>query len=90
MAELDETPAASSKPKMPQRGKEEQQLVQDVDVVAGLAAFRRAKKAEYEQVVQRDTGSSDALTGSGPLVSMAHFVEGHWKGEVKVVRDATP
>lgn len=98
MAELNETSAASSKPNMPRIIREEQQLVQDVDVVAGLAAFRRAKKAEYEQVVQRDTrrrstnqtGSSSALTGSGPPVSMAQFVEGHWKGEVKVVRDATP
>ncbi|XHG05337.1 hypothetical protein AWENTII_008566 [Aspergillus wentii] len=31
------------------------------------------------------------LTGkSAPLLSMAHFVEGHWKGEVKIVRNAAP
>lgn len=76
----------------------QQKLIQDVDVVAELAAFRRAKKAEYEQVVRLDrgqrstngTGMSGALTASGPHVSMAHFVEGHWKGEIKVVRNPTP
>jgi hypothetical protein len=26
----------------------------------------------------------------GPVTSIAHHVEGHWKGEVKIVRNATP
>ncbi|KAJ5122598.1 hypothetical protein N7526_009535 [Penicillium atrosanguineum] len=73
-------------------------LVQDVDVVAELAAFRRNKKAEYEQAVRRErgrrstiaSGISGFLTTPGPQISMAHFVEGHWKGEVKIVRNPTP
>ena len=74
------------------------QLLQQVDVVAELAAFRRAKKTEYERVVRRErgrrsttsTGISSVLTTSGPQTSLAHFVEGHWKGEVKVVRNPVP
>ncbi|EAU36215.1 conserved hypothetical protein [Aspergillus terreus NIH2624] len=91
-----------------------------IDVVAELAAFRRAKKVEYEELVRSDRrrrstinasspasllspsspdmrspSPSPSLTtvaggGSGPLASMAHFVEGHWKGEVKIVRNAAP
>ena len=74
------------------------QLLQDVDVVAGLAAFRRTKKAEYEQAVRRErgrrstngSGISSFHTTPGPQISLAHFVEGHWKGEVKIVRNPTP
>ncbi|KAL4896491.1 leucine rich repeat domain protein [Aspergillus ambiguus] len=91
-----------------------------IDVVAELAAFRRAKKAEYEELVRSDrkrrstinasspgsllSPSSPALRSpspspslttlgggvTGPMASMAHFVEGHWKGEVKIVRNAAP
>ena len=84
-----------------------------VDVVAELSAFRRRKKAEYEDLVRRSrlrrstttsllsaspsfrssspTPSVSTLaTGSAPSLSMAHFVEGHWKGEVKIVRNAAP
>lgn len=77
---------------------QQRQLVQNVDVIAELAAFRRKKKAEYEQAMRRErerrstngTGWSSAFTSSGPQISMAHFVEGHWKGEIKVVRNASP
>lgn len=74
------------------------ELIQNVDVVSELAAFRRTKKAEYEQVVRRErgrrstigSGASSFLSMSAPQISMAHFVDGHWKGEVKVVRNPTP
>lgn len=74
------------------------QLLQDVDVVTELAAFRRTKKAEYEQAVKRErgrrstngSGISGFHTTPGPHISLAHFVEGHWKGEVKIVRNPTP
>lgn len=88
----------------------------EVDLVAELAAFRRSKKVEYEELVRRDrkrrstTGSASLLSPSTSSVrsvspspsiraigtvstaqlSMAHFVEGHWKGEVKIVRNAAP
>ncbi|CAI7587601.1 unnamed protein product [Penicillium glandicola] len=69
-----------------------------IDLVAELAAFRRGKKAEYEQVVRRErgrrstigTGTSGLLMPSSPHNSLVHYVEGHWKGEVKVVRNPMP
>ncbi|KAF9892732.1 hypothetical protein FE257_001134 [Aspergillus nanangensis] len=90
-----------------------------VDLVAELAAFRRSKKAEYEELVRRDRkrrstinapspaillspstpafrspSPSPSLTTlaavAAPMTAMAHYVEGHWKGEVKIVRNAAP
>ncbi|KAJ5367703.1 hypothetical protein N7541_001644 [Penicillium brevicompactum] len=74
-----------------------QAQIHTLDLVAELAAFRRRKKAEYEQVVQRErkrrsttsSGVSSLLTTSRH-VSLATFIEGHWKGEVKVVRNPMP
>lgn len=88
-----QTPSPSGRDESPQG-----ELVQNVDVIVELAAFRRAKKAEYEQVVRRErgrrstigSGISGIVSMSAAQISMAHFVEGHWKGEVKVVRNATP
>ncbi|KAF4161263.1 hypothetical protein CNMCM8927_006835 [Aspergillus lentulus] len=88
-----------------------------VDLVAELAAFRRAKRLEYEEVVRADrerrsmscTASSHLSPPAEPIrsvspspsvrtmaavstphLSIAQFVEGHWKGEVKIVRNAAP
>ncbi|BDD60660.1 hypothetical protein MPDQ_006619 [Monascus purpureus] len=109
-----------------------QKQVPEVDLVAELAAFRRAKKAQYEELIWRDrenrrrnTNASAGDVGS-PLSAtallspispvsasalasslqppspssttssmssffpMTHYVEGHWKGEVNVIRNATP
>ena len=33
---------------------------------------------------------STLASGSAPSPSMAHYVEGHWRGEVKIVRNAAP
>lgn len=71
---------------------------QTIDLVAELAAFRRGKKAEYEQVVRRErgrrstigAGASSLLSPSPPHISLSHFVEGYWKGEVKIVRNPMP
>ncbi|KAJ5774461.1 hypothetical protein N7457_009357 [Penicillium paradoxum] len=71
---------------------------QMVDLVSELAAFRRGKKAEYEQVVRRERGRrsttgagiSGLLVPSSPHVSLSHYVEGYWKGEVKIVRNPMP
>ncbi|KAJ5477069.1 hypothetical protein N7539_007213 [Penicillium diatomitis] len=71
------------------------EIAQDIDLVSELAAFRRAKKTEYQNRVRELRGES---LSSGirtpvlpavmtPQLAMAHFVEGHWKGEVKVVRN---
>ncbi|KAJ5834481.1 hypothetical protein N7447_000507 [Penicillium robsamsonii] len=78
--------------------KRQQCEVSMIDLVAELAAFRRGKKAEYEQVVRRErvrrstigTGASGLLMPSSPHISLSHYVEGHWKGEVKVVRNPMP
>jgi hypothetical protein len=71
--------------------------VQTLDLVAELATFRRTKKAEYEQVVRRERGrrstfgsNGSSLSPSAPQISLTNFVEGHWKGEVKVVRNPKP
>lgn len=72
-------------------------LVKEIDLVAELAAFRRAKKAEYEQVVRRERGRrstngmgiSSTPAATTTQISMAHFIEGHWKGEIKIVRNPT-
>ncbi|KAL1968907.1 hypothetical protein VTN77DRAFT_1268 [Rasamsonia byssochlamydoides] len=88
----------------------------EVDLVATLAAFRRTKKAEFEELVRMDlerriaatqaaSPSSSSLSSSSEQVrsslqpprgdfvppsspSIPLYVEGHWKGEVKVVRNA--
>ncbi|PYH82022.1 hypothetical protein BO82DRAFT_72758 [Aspergillus uvarum CBS 121591] len=96
---------------------ESQVEVPMVDLVAELAAFRRAKKIEYEEGVRRDrrrrytvgttfssnlspattvssfspSPSFSSLAGaSSPMQSVQQFVEGHWKGEVKIIRNPTP
>lgn len=48
-----------------------------VDVVSALAQFRREKRREFERLVG-EKGSAAGL----PVA-----VEGHWEGEVKIVRD---
>lgn len=74
-----------------------QAQIHTLDLVAELAAFRRGKKSEYEQAVQRErkrrstTGSGvSSLLTTSPHVSLPTFIEGHWKGEVKVVRNPMP
>lgn len=71
--------------------------IHTLDLVAELAAFRRERKAEYEQGVQRQrkrrsTTSSgvSSLLPTSPNLPMTTFVEGHWKGELKVVRNPMP
>ncbi|OGM42879.1 Leucine Rich Repeat domain protein [Aspergillus bombycis] len=91
----------------------------EVDLISELAAFRRSKKAEYEDLVRRDRkrrstvgttpsllSPSGSLSSFGPLspspslstvaavsapqLAMSHYVEGYWKGEVKIVRNPAP
>lgn len=92
----------------------------EVDMVAELAAFRRKKKAEFEELVRMDrerriataqaaqsscpspslsiSSSSEKVRSSPqsprdsvpPSSSIPLHVEGHWKGEVKVVWNPTP
>ncbi|KAF5864074.1 hypothetical protein ETB97_008812 [Aspergillus alliaceus] len=90
----------------------------EVDLVAELAAFRRLKKAEYEDLLRRarkrrsTNGTTSLLSPSGslssfgplcpspslsslaavsaPQLALSHYVEGYWKGEVKIVRNPAP
>ncbi|KAK2763860.1 hypothetical protein FQN54_009478 [Arachnomyces sp. PD_36] len=50
-----------------------------VDVVAALAEFRRGKRREFEELAKVKGGKA----GDGMPVA----VEGHWEGEVKIVRN---
>lgn len=75
----------------------DQTQIQTLDVVAEIAAFRRRKKAEYDQVLrrERERRSTTGSNVSSPAItslnhSLTTFVEGHWKGEVKVVRNPMP
>jgi hypothetical protein len=73
-----------------------------LDVVAEVATFRRERKAEYEGALLRwrisnnPNGARQSLDGTlmngVSLVDERDmpYVPGHWKGEVKVVRNATP
>ncbi|KAI2688803.1 hypothetical protein CBS147326_9464 [Penicillium roqueforti] len=83
------------------RDRKQQCQVPMIDLVAELATFRRRKKAEYEQVIRRErgrrntvgtgaSGMSSLLMPSSPHIALSHYVEGHWKGEVKVVRGPMP
>ncbi|KAJ5385136.1 hypothetical protein N7517_003047 [Penicillium concentricum] len=93
-------PQSAKTPGLPGTGGDRKQQceVPMLDLVAELAAFRRGKKAEYEQVVRRErvrrstigTGASGLLMPSSPHISLTHYVEGHWRGEVKVVRNPMP
>ncbi|CAG7994508.1 unnamed protein product [Penicillium olsonii] len=68
----------------------DQAQIHTLDLVAELAAFRREKKAEYDQAVQRER-KRRSTTGSGmSSLPTTAFVEGHWKGELKVVRNPMP
>ncbi|PGH27555.1 hypothetical protein AJ80_00796 [Polytolypa hystricis UAMH7299] len=64
----------------------------DIDVVAALAAFRRSRKATYEELVLR-TGKMQMspeerpVSLSSPADIESLYVEGFWKGEVKIVRN---
>ncbi|KAL9625095.1 MAG: hypothetical protein Q9160_000824 [Pyrenula sp. 1 TL-2023] len=73
-----------------------------VNVVAELAKFRKGRKAKHEAALQHwrtsHTRTSSQTLTSGPTRSPSPnysirnlpFVEGHWKGDVKVVRNAAP
>lgn len=69
-----------------------------LDVVAELAKFRREKKAEYEAaLLQWRIANNPHRTMDGAAANdMANddkdlpSVEGHWNGEIKVVRNAAP
>lgn len=75
----------------------------EVDLVATIAAFRQEKKAEYNALVAAERAARNAATAShngsppSPLQTsypsesaLPPHVDGHWKGEVKVVRNAVP
>jgi hypothetical protein len=70
-----------------------------IDVVAELAKFRREKKKEYEDALLKwrirnnrhnpynGVHLDGATTTDGKDTP---YVEGHWKGEIKIVRNAAP
>jgi hypothetical protein len=85
-----------------------------VDVIASLSAFRRARKAAFEnemrvfktfrlghrraasqqqqqqQVLVQDGVRSGEQEQEQEEILLPPFVEGHWAGEIKVVRNPTP
>ena len=67
-----------------------------LDVVAELAKFRREKKADYEAaLLQWRIANNPYRTMNGAVWNDTEekdlpFVEGHWKGEIKIIRNAAP
>jgi hypothetical protein len=69
-----------------------------LDVVAELAKFRREKKAENEAaLLQWRIANNPHRTANGADTPSTvaedkdlPFIEGHWKGEIKIVRNAAP
>lgn len=72
-----------------------------VDLVAELAKFRREKKQEYEAArlkwkVRNNPNNpyNDANRNGSGLVTPDEkdmpFIEGHWMGEIKIIRNAAP
>ncbi|KAK5105338.1 hypothetical protein LTS08_001615 [Lithohypha guttulata] len=61
-----------------------------LDVVAELAKWRRERKAVYDAEMQKHRQhrlSSPQSAASGKLVETKIYVEGHWPGEIKVIRN---
>ena len=76
-----------------------------IDLIAELAAWRKERKAAYEEAVFRWRAAQSGILQRGTLsrsigemlksASLRDdrdmpFVEGHWKGEIKVVRNSAP
>jgi hypothetical protein len=77
-----------------------------VDLIAELAAWRKERKKAYEDAVMRlrlsrgvrrsgtfgrgIDSSSSVADGMGLDERDMPFVEGHWKGEIRVVKNAVP
>lgn len=69
------------------------QVQQEVmlDVVAELAAWRKERKAAYEEECRRQQRLGRRSSNSATrLAECEAYVEGYWSGEVKVVRNAKP
>ncbi len=63
-----------------------------VDVIAELATWRKQRKAAYETAMAQFSRFTPRAQEDGQEVGelLPPFVEGYWKGEVKVVRNAAP
>lgn len=64
----------------------------ELDVVQELAAFRRAKRTAYNDLLQKER--MQRFSSGGPEArrpsAVPPFVEGYWKGQVKIVRNPVP
>ena len=83
-------PSSSGYDAKEQQQEDEKEEEEMVDVIAYVAAFRRAKKAEYEAAVQRwrqqRNGGWAGDDGGAVSIVEGPFVEGYWRGDVRVVR----
>ena len=88
---LPRTPhSGSHRARLPGDNVDQQPLIEpDIDLVVELAKFRRSKKKEYEEHVKNIREQVFAYPNSVSSMVPLH-IEGHWKGEVKIVRNASP
>lgn len=59
-----------------------------VDIVAELSAFRRARKAAHEAALA--SWRAQTRTARGVVDMGEPYTPGHWKGAIKIVRNAAP
>ncbi|OOF97028.1 hypothetical protein ASPCADRAFT_44764 [Aspergillus carbonarius ITEM 5010] len=56
----------------------------------GNMAFRFSPSMSSFQTFSPSPSLNTLAASPGPFLSIAHYLEGHWKGEVKIVRNAAP
>ncbi len=92
-------PTSSPMPPLPPPPPPQPKEESMVDLVAELAKFRREKKKEYEDVLLKwrirnnPSNPQNGVNGNGAASTDEKdlpFIEGHWKGEIKIVRNAAP
>jgi hypothetical protein len=82
-------PTTLNRPTSPTRSEHEPEEP-TVDVIAELASWRKARKAAYEAAMVNFQRFKQGVAQEDESEVIPPFVEGYWKGEVKVVRNAAP
>ena len=77
---------------------EEEEEEEHIDLVSALASWRKERKAAFETAMRqfrsfRPSGDNEAdgdAVGNFVGEVLPPFIEGYWKGEIKVIRNAAP
>lgn len=98
-------PGPTSQPRQQQPTQPPQPEEPMIDLITELAKWRKERKAAYEEAVFRWRAAQSGILQRGTLSRSIGemlksaalrddrdmpFVEGHWKGEIKVIRNSAP